>query len=180
MQLATKTSDCIERVDSRDLLMEFMKGLLVALDFISVFNEAQEDADEEATYDRNLPAYFASFTAWKTFVDDPKGGKCVGNKYLDDLVADVATKVEPHKDKMIELGHKLVKSKLAHIAALKVRLQKVAGGNDTGKSWKAGIPADAQLTSPELVAGMAIVKGLFSKAIDDRVQELREALLDRH
>lgn len=65
---------------------------------------------------------------------------------------------------------------LKELAKAKSKLDRVAGGTDDGKKWKANISEDESATSPAMVAALKILEVAYVDACQRRLKAVKEAL----
>ncbi len=160
-----------------DHLEHFLRCFAVGFGLKAALHEVWPGVDDDLgsadADEASVESYFTAWHQWSQLVAGMSPSDEL-NKYMQDIIKAVQAYVEPRKENMQQLGMKLAKGKLAHIANLKVKLWKVAGGTDTGAVWKASLPDDIELHDPLFIKASKIVENGFFQAIETRTATLKQ------
>ncbi len=155
---------------------KFLNAYRLASDVKHAAAELAQDLDDGGSGAILLPKYYAAMKEWTLYADSHRQG----NFSIDTMRTTMTEYISTVATKFTEAAASCLQTTLAECARAKGRLDKVAGGCDNGKSWKAGLEGEVALSSDRMETACKVVAQAYCTAIDTRIAELQKASWQMH
>ena len=159
------------------LAQEALEGFDLALSLKTAISDLKLDLDDGGApaAKNNFTKYYEAKRAWGEFADKARGSNASVKAMDEHMTKTLAENNQLFSSKADET----LQSLLADVGKAKARLDRVAGGLDNGKLWKAELKADVKLHDPAMEAACRVVGQAFCTAIETRTADLKKVELSR-
>jgi hypothetical protein len=150
-----------------------LAAMEAAVDLKTAMNELRMEIDDGGGKAETLTTYFVAKRKLDEMIE--KGKLTEAKGVLQQLAGNIDVAVAKMKAQIDESCTATLRLLLEEVGKKKGRLDRVAGGTDDSKSWKAGVPEDATLQCSSMQDAIKVVQEAFCSAIETRSRELNEA-----